>query len=105
VASPPSAGEGLQISFALGGYIGGMALEAQSAAARDEPSSAESGEGSTVMSEALASGQYPHLEAAAKGLSKLDPDTVFSYGLDLMMRGIRARLVELETDRVGSRKA
>jgi len=87
-----SAHEGLQIFFSLGGYLGGMALEAQSAAAREEPTP----EYQAAIGEALTSDRFPNLQAAANGPGGLDPDTVFDYGLGLMLRGIRARLAELQ---------
>lgn len=87
-----SAHEGLRIFFSLGGYLGGVALEAQSAAAREEPTP----EYHAAMGEALTSDRFPNLQAAANGQGGLDPDTVFDYGLALMLRGIRARHAELK---------
>lgn len=81
-----SAGEALQVFFVLGGYLGGMALEAQADAAR-----AEHGAGELDLD----LDQYEHLTAAISAYQEATAESTFGYGLGLLLRGIRARHAEL----------
>lgn len=91
---PPA--EALEVFFVIGGYIGGMALEAQAEAAR-----AGEGADDTALAAALADAErYPNLAAASAARTELKsrsrPDSAtFDYGLGLLIRGIRARHDEL----------
>lgn len=81
-----SAGEALQVFFALGGYVGGMALEAQADAAR-----AEHGAGDVDLD----LDPYEHLTAAITAHQDATAESTFDYGLGLLIRGIRSRHAEL----------
>jgi TetR/AcrR family tetracycline transcriptional repressor len=83
------AAEGLNVFFVLGGYVGGMALEAQSEAERPA-------ETNGPLSEALDAGEdLPYLRQAQDGIRALAPADTFDYGLDLLISGIRARQAQL----------
>lgn len=86
---PP--GEAQQIFFVIGGYIGGMALEAQAEAARQESGVDDS----ALIDAATDAGRYPHLAAAVSCISHSTPTDTFDYGLALLIRGVRARHGEL----------
>jgi TetR/AcrR family tetracycline transcriptional repressor len=87
VAAGFSAGEALQVFFALGGYIGGMALEAQADAAREEHDTAD--EAAAELAD------HQHLRDAMGTFEQATPTATFDYGLGLLMRGIRARHAEI----------
>lgn len=79
--------EALNVLFVLGGYVGGMALEYQAEKARADVDDAE-------FRDAVAdSTKYPHLSA----VSQPEHMHTVDYGLDLLIRGIRARHAELTT--------
>lgn len=86
VAAGFSAGEALQVFFVLGGYVGGMALEAQADAARSEHGAGELD---------LDLDRYQHLTDAMSAYQDATAESTFDYGLGLLLRGIRARHTEL----------
>lgn len=86
VAAGFPAGEAQQVFFVIGGYVGGMALEWQSEAARSD-----SGVDDSELGEAV--GRFPHIAAAVT--ERQPPEATFDYGLALLIRGIRARHAEL----------
>lgn len=91
VAAGFSAAEAQQVFFVLGAYVGGMALEWQSEAAR-----AEAGvDDSELRRAARDADRFPHLAAAAAGATRRSPQSTFDYGLSLLIRGIRSRHAEL----------
>lgn len=89
VGFPPA--EAQQVFFVLGGYIGGMALEAQAEATR-----AGSGvDDSALHSAVLDADRFPHLASAITAREPCGHDDTFDYGLRLLVLGIRARHAEL----------
>lgn len=86
---PP--GEAQRIFFVIGGYIGGMALESQAEAARQESGVDDS----ALVDAATDACRYPHLAAAVSGIGDSAPTDTFDYGLALLIRGVRARHDEL----------
>lgn len=86
-----SAPEAQQVFFVLGGYVGGMALEWQSEAAR-----AEAGVDDSELMTAVRDGKrYPNLAEAAASSVLREPQCTFDYGLALLLRGLRDRHAEL----------
>lgn len=88
VAAGFEPGEALAVLLTLGGYIGGMALEAQAEAAR----AAEDVDDSDLAAAARDTDRYPNVAAAVGALPSASR---FDYGLDLLIRGIRHRHAEL----------
>ncbi|PXY38206.1 TetR/AcrR family transcriptional regulator C-terminal domain-containing protein [Prauserella flavalba] len=85
------ADEAQQIFFVLGGYVGGMALEWQSEASREQEGADDSALGRAITD----ADRFPHLAAAAAGKGHRSPMSTFDYGLELLIRGLRARHEEL----------
>lgn len=99
IAAGFPADEALQVFWVLGGYLGGMALEAQSEQARAEAVVDDS----AIIEAAADADRYPHLAAALHARRCRTQTSTFDYGLALLMRGIRARHAELTSSAPASR--
>ncbi|EIF00971.1 TetR/AcrR family transcriptional regulator C-terminal domain-containing protein [Saccharomonospora glauca] len=75
-----------QVFFVLGGYIGGMALEWQQEANR----SLEDVDDSELYTAVTDAERYPYLAAAIRVGAHREPMETFQFGLDLLVRGLRA---------------
>lgn len=92
------AGEAQQVFFTLGGYVGGMALEAQSEAARvTEVDDAELIEAAHNLQ------QYPNVARALRARRGASRNATFDYGLGLIIAGVRVRHEELTSPAGGER--
>lgn len=83
-----------QVFFVLGGYIGGMALEWQQEADREQ-ADVDDHELHAAVTDAE---RYPHLAAAVRSGVHREPMETFLFGLELLVRGLRAWHAERAAD-------
>ncbi|WP_438289688.1 TetR/AcrR family transcriptional regulator [Streptomyces sp. HUAS TT7] len=74
--------------FTVANFTVGHTLEEQAAL---QPGGAEPA-GAGVLRDAVAAGDYPHLEATLPTLTSPDFTHLFEFGLDLLIKGLKARL-------------
>lgn len=85
-----SAAEAQQVFFVLGGYIGGMALEWQSEAARER----DDVDDQEIHQAVGDSERFPNLAAAVRDGVHVAPMETFTFGLDLLISGLCNRHAE-----------